>query len=219
MTAQKFAALFDMDGVLIDSVIYHWQAMNEVLADYGLNVPDKDLRKYVGQPLYRQVKQLSDVFGVVLDYDEFNQRTTARKLELLEHIEPKEGVLTLLELLKSNGIPMAVATSNTRTETDRRLEAVGIRSYFSAVITEDDVSEHKPEPAVYIAAAEAVKTLPNSCVVFEDAPAGIESARRAGMKSIAVRTPYTTTEDLGNANALVSSLADVSIELMTGLLK
>jgi len=217
MTTLKFTALFDMDGVLIDSVKYHWLAMNEVLADYGIHIVDENLRKYIGQPLYSQVKQLSEEYEKKLNYDEFVTRTTARKQELLANIEAKEGVVALLELFKTNSIPMAVATSNTRAETERRLEVAGIRDYFSALITEDDVAEHKPDPTVYLTAAQAVNAPPENCIVFEDAPAGIEAAKRAGMRCIAVQTPVTTADDLAKASVSVRSLADVSLELIESL--
>jgi len=216
-SVNNFAALFDMDGVLIDSVKYHWIAMNEVLADYDIHIADADLRKYIGQPLYSQVKQLGEEYNKKLDYDEFLTRTTARKQELLANIEPKEGVVALLELLKADSIPMAVATSNTRAETERRLEVAGIRDYFAALITEDDVAEHKPDPTVYLTAAKAVNMPPENCVVFEDAPAGIEAAKRAGMKCVAVQTPVTTTEDLSEASTSVASLDDVSLDLIENL--
>lgn len=216
-TSIHFAALFDMDGVLIDSVKYHWQAMNEILADYNIHINDDDLRKYIGQPLYRQVKQLSDEYNAKLDYEDFERRTTARKLELLENMPPKDGVVALLELLQQNHVPMAVATSNTKVETERRLDVAGIRHYFTALVTEDDVTEHKPDPTVYLTAAQAVHENPTDCVVFEDAPAGITAAKRAGMKCIAVQTPYTIAEDLTEADESVPTLQAVTLPSMLKL--
>src|SRR6478736_3732338 len=83
MSKQDFSVLFDMDGVLIDSVTYHWQAMNEVLGGYGIHVPDEQLHKYIGRPLKSQLEQLGDENGVELDYESIEQKTTAIKRGLL----------------------------------------------------------------------------------------------------------------------------------------
>lgn len=208
-----------MDGVLIDSVKYHWQAMNEVLGEYGIHVTDEQLPKYIGRPLRSQLEQLGSENSIELDYDTVNQKTTAIKQVLLENIQPKEGVVQLLELLKTNNMPMAIATSNSKDETVRRLTVAGIIDYFSKLVTEDDVTEHKPDPAVYLEAAKQLGANPKDCVVFEDAPAGVQSAKRAGMVCIAVQTPFTNEVDLAIADTSVVSLSDVDMALIEGLIK
>lgn len=153
-----------------------------------------------------------------LDYDTINQRTTAIKQVLLEHIQPKEGVVQLLELLKANSIPMAIATSNSKVETERRLAVAGIIDFFSKLVTEDDVAEHKPNPAVYLEAAEQLGANPANCIVFEDAPAGVQAAKNANMICIAVQTPFTNANDLAIADTIVATLADVDIDFINKLI-
>ncbi len=200
-----------MDGVLIDSVKYHWQAMNEVLGDYDIHVTDAQLPYYIGRPQRSQLEQLATENDVELDYYTISKRTTAIKQKLLEHIQPNEGVVRLLELLKSNNVPLAIATSNSKEETQRRLKVAGIIDYFSQLVTEDDVTEHKPNPAVYLEAAKRLGINPMDCVVFEDAPSGVKAAKAAGMECIAIKTPFANIEDLVIADAVVTSLMEVDM--------
>lgn len=218
MSKGNIAVIFDMDGVLIDSVKYNWQALNEVLGEYGVHVSDEHLPKYIGRPLTSQLQQLSDENKVELNYDTINERATAIKQVLFENIEPKEGVLQLLELLKEKATPIAIATSNSRDTTIQRLTAAGIISYFDKIVTESDVTEHKPNPAVYLEAARQLDVSPLDCVVFEDAPAGVQSAKNAKMTCIAVQTPFANTDDLKLADAIVSSLANVNVDYIKDVL-
>ena len=214
----NISVIFDMDGVLIDSVKYHWQAMNEVLSDYGISVPDKQLPKYIGRPLRSQLEQLGNENDVELDYDILNHKISVIKQALLENIQPKEGVIQLLELLKTNNVPIAIATSNTRDETDRRLIVAGIRDYFSVLVTEDDVTEHKPNPAVYLEAARQLGANPKDCIVFEDAPAGVRAAKGAGMTCVAIQTPFTNATDLQAADTVVTSLLQVDMDVISNVI-
>ena len=156
------------------------------------------------------MKQLSGDYNIPLDYAAIEQTTAQIKQGLMANLEPKEGTLELLNALKSQGIPLAVAASNSRQVTERRLTTAGIRDFFEVLVTEDDVSEHKPDPAVYAKAAELLGVTSANCIVLEDAPAGVVSAKAAGMKCIAVETPYVSQDYLLMADRTVASLADVN---------
>lgn len=203
---------------MIDSVKYHWQAMNEVPAEYGIHVPDEPLLGYIGRPLRSQLKQLGNENGVEFDYDTFSERIAALKQVSLANIQSKEGVVQLLELLKSNNISIAVATSNPKDETQRRLVDARIVDYFNVLVTEDDVTEHKPSPAVYFEAARQINANSLDCILFEDAPAGVQAAKNADMTCIAVRTPFTIVSDLEAADVIVSYLAEADMNLMNNII-
>ncbi|MBP7807541.1 HAD family phosphatase [Candidatus Saccharibacteria bacterium] len=217
MSNDTTAVIFDMDGVLVDSVPYNWQAVNEVLARYGIHIADQDLRKYIGRSFRSILNELSADNGLSLEYDEINPAITEIKQKLMANLPPKEGVVELLELLQANSIPFAVATSSAQAEAERKLSTAGILDYFRVVITEEDVSTHKPNPAVYLKAAQLLGVSPERCVVFEDSPAGIQAANQAGTKCIAIKTPYTNADDLSEATVSVTSLADVTIKFIKSL--
>ncbi len=218
MSKQDVAVIFDMDGVLIDSVLFHWQAMNQVLARYAIHIEDSELRNYVGRPVAHQLKQISEKFDIPLDIDVIVETLKPIKEELQKDMRPKEGVVELIELLRRNGIPIAIGTSSTMADTTQKLTDAGILHYFETLVTHDDVTSHKPDPAVYLAAAEKLHMPPSQCIVIEDAPSGIEAAKRAGMKCVAVLAPYTTVSDLHEADTVVRSLAGVDMELIYDLL-
>lgn len=218
MSKQAFAVIFDMDGVLIDSVRFHWQAMNQVLASYNIHIEDDQLRNYIGQSVLHQLNQISEKFQTPLDIDLIIEELKPIKEELQKGIQPKEGVKRLIELLHQNSIPIAIGTSSTTADTKRKLTDAGIFHSFETLVTHDDVTKHKPDPTVYLAAAEKLHVQPSRCIVIEDAPSGIEAAKRAGMKCVAVLAPYTSEEDLRKADVVVRSLLDVNMELLSEML-
>lgn len=213
----NFAIIFDMDGVLIDTVRFHWQAMNQVLAKYNIHIDDSQLRNYIGQSVVHQLNQISEKYKTPLDVELIIEELKPIKEELQKGIQPKEGVAQLLKLLHDNNIPIAVGTSSTTIDTDRKLTDAGILNDFQVLVTHDDVTTHKPDPTVYLKAAEQLQVQPDHCIVIEDAPSGIEAAKRAGMKCIAVQTLYTNADDLSDATLSVASLADVTLELLNNL--
>jgi HAD superfamily hydrolase (TIGR01509 family) len=218
MSRHDFAVIFDMDGVLIDSVRFHWQAMNQVLAKYNIHIEDSQLRNYIGQSVVHQLNQISEKFNIPLDVDAIVEELKPIKEELQKGIQPKEGVVQLLNLLSESKVPIAVGTSSTTLDTDRKLTDAGILNYFDVLVTHDDVTKHKPDPTVYLTAAERLNAQPGNCVVFEDAPSGILAAKSAGMICIAVQTPFTNADDLSGADIVVNSLSDVGIEFISKLI-
>ncbi|MFZ1257983.1 MAG: HAD family phosphatase [Candidatus Saccharimonas sp.] len=215
----NFAVIFDMDGVLIDSVRFHWQAMNQVLAKYNIHIENSELRHYIGQSVIHQLNQISEKFNTPLDVSTIVEELKPIKEKLQRGIQPKEGVEQLIELLHHNNVPIAIGTSSTTADTERKLTDAGIFHNFEILVTHDDVTKHKPDPAVYLAAAEKLYMQPSQCVVIEDAPSGVEAAKRAGMKCIAVLAPHTSKEDLKDADDIVHSLQDIDIKLITNLLE
>lgn len=218
MSKQDFAVIFDMDGVLIDSVRFHWQAMNQVLENYNIHIEDDQLRNYIGQSVIHQLNQISEKFQTPLDIDLIVEKLKPIKEELQKGIQPKEGVKQLIELLHENSVPIAIGTSSTTADTKRKLTDAGIFHNFETLVTHDDVTKHKPDPTVYLTAAEKLHMQPSRCIVIEDAPSGIKAAKRAGMKCIAVLAPYTSKEDLREADVVVHSLAEVDLKLISNLL-
>jgi beta-phosphoglucomutase len=217
-TEPPLAVIFDMDGVLIDSVGLNWQAYNEVLSSqFGFSVSDNEIGNYVGRTLVEQVSMLNQHYNVDIDTDRFTQDTNVIKQRLFASIQPKPGVVSLLESLIEAGIPRAVGTSMSRDITKARLTTAGLWDYFNAVITEEDVQHHKPDPDVFLRAADKLHAAYTNCVVFEDAPAGVEAAKSGDMKCIAVVTPLVDRQKLADADRIVDSLDTVDVTLLRSL--
>jgi len=213
-------AIFDMDGVLIDTVSRHWNAYNEILEEmYGVRVDDTEIANLIGMSLPEQLPILKKKFNIKIDADKFVPLANERKEQAMDGIEPKPGVVKLLRSLKDQGIKSGVGTSTSRITAIERLKNIGIYDCFSVVIGEEDVTHHKPDPEVYNLVAQKLDADPKATVVFEDAPSGIEAAISAGMKSVGICTTYTTREKLSRADLVVNSLEEVTLETIQMLLK
>jgi beta-phosphoglucomutase len=182
------AVLWDLDGTLIDSGELHYDAWREVLA--GLGRPfDKGLFAHsFGKRNDTILRELLHVGGS----DEEIQRIGDDKEQRYRNLVRRHGVpllpgaLRWLHRLKEGGWRQAVATSAPLANVDATLEPLGLRDQFDAVVSADEVGRGKPDPLVFLTAAERIGMAPGCCVVVEDAPAGLEGARRGGMASIGV---------------------------------
>jgi HAD superfamily hydrolase (TIGR01509 family) len=211
------AVIFDMDGVLIDSVGYNWQAYNQILGRYGVHVGDDQLYQFVGLSTEDQVPLLNKQFGLQLDAKAFIAESTAIKARLMQAIQPKPGVVALLRQLKEASIPLAVGTSTYRDGMQDRLQTAGIYDYFDQLICAEDVQHHKPDPEVYIRAAAALKAPLESCVVIEDAPSGLQAAHAAGIRCVVVETPLVPRARVAQAELIVPSLEELTLAKLQAL--
>ncbi|HEU0176843.1 MAG TPA: HAD family phosphatase [Blastocatellia bacterium] len=189
---QKRAVIWDLDGTLIDSSHLHWEAWQKVTAVEHIALT---YEQYVADFGKRNDEILRGRLGADLP-DEFIARVSLAKEEVYRDLIRTKGLELLpgarywLDRLKTEGWLQALATSAPRGNIDEVFAALGIGEYFDAAISSEEVKAGKPEPDVFLAAAAKMGVAPRDCVVIEDAPAGIEAARRAGMKSIGVLTTH-----------------------------
>ena len=189
-------AIFDMDGVLIDSGAHHRHAWRALLAELGAEPADPEhWRLTIGRPSEEAIPLL---LGRRVSGAEA-RRLARRKRDLYQEraqagLEPVPGVLSFLASLARLDVPRAVGTSASRWDAERLLDDLGLLRYFDVVVTADDVMLGKPDPEVWVQAARRLKVIPGHCVVFEDALVGVHAARAAGMRAIGVTTAHTDTE-------------------------
>jgi len=215
----KPGALFDWDGVVIDSSAQHEESWERLADELGKPLPTDHFVRGFG--MKNQVI-IPTILKWTEDPDEIH-RHSLRKEELYREIirergiQPLPGVIELLRMLADHGVPCAVASSTHRRNIEVIFDAIGVRPCFEAVVTAEDVSHGKPDPEVFVKSAQRIGCQPTHCVVFEDAHVGIEAARSAGCKVIAVATT-NRLEDLGQADIAVASLNQVDWPLFRGLL-
>jgi beta-phosphoglucomutase len=186
------AVLWDMDGTLLDSAEYHWLAWREAIAAEGRDISHDYFIKTFGQ---RNDTILRGLFGqeyALGEVDRVGGAKEARYRELVRErgVRPLPGVERWLRRLQADGWRQAVASAAPRQNVEAILAALGIDAYFDAITSAEDVERGKPDPQVFLVAAERVGVAPARCVVVEDAPAGIEGARRGGMRAIGVRSSH-----------------------------
>ena len=182
------AVLWDLDGTLVDSEPYHWQAWRETMAAEGFELTWEQFSATFGQ---RNDWVLRGFRGPDLPEVEIQRIGSAkescyRELVRAGGLEFLPGVPRLLDYLQAAGWGQALATSAPRANVDAVLEALNAAPYFKAIVTGEDVERGKPDPQVFLTAAARLSTPAPRCVVVEDSPAGIEGACRASMGAIAV---------------------------------
>jgi HAD superfamily hydrolase (TIGR01509 family) len=195
--------VFDLDGVLIDSEGLWHRATNEVLAEWGHRVTAEEYgRDWIGTAKGPEFRR--------------------RRKPIVEDLVQREarlmpGAAAAVERLAARW-PLAVATNSSSLATEPVLARLGVRRRFRELLTRERYAEAKPAPDAYLAAAAALGVAPPNCVAIEDTPRGIESAARAGMRTIAVPNEYTRGLDFSLADRVVGSLDEVTVALVDELL-
>ena len=196
------AAVFDLNGTLIDDMRAHGRAWSAVFRELGVDVPAARFeRELAGM---KHAETFEAVLGRKLP-DEEARRLGERKEALYRQLYAPElrlvpGARELLQRLRAAGVRTALATAAPPTNRDFALDGLGIRGLFDAVVGEESVRRGKPAPDLYLAAARALATDSASCIAFEDAANGVRAARAAGMHVAAVTTT-TPAEALREAGA------------------
>ena len=210
--AGRFAAvIFDMDGVLLDSEPLHHAVLNGVLTETdGYFVPDAEYADFIGTSTERMFAILIQRHGLRLSISEYIERYDAAVLHALRQPQaPLPGVVALLDGLAAMGLPLAVASSSKRSWVDTTVRSLGLSEYFAVMLSGDDVSHGKPDPAIYALSAARLAVPAAHCLAIEDAPHGVASARAAGMTVLGVRTAYTEHLVLEGVWRTVDSLEEV----------
>jgi HAD superfamily hydrolase (TIGR01509 family) len=212
------AVIFDMDGVLLDSEPLHHHAANAVLLEAGR--PPLSLAEYTrylgttDEDMWRDLRTRRDLDR---PHEHYLARFDAQILAAYrQHASAAPGAIDLLDWLSARGLPRAVASSSRARWVETCLETIGARRYFDVVVGGDMVASGKPDPEIFLLAARKLGARPARCVVFEDSPAGVAAARRAGMHTVAVCTAYTPPGLVQGAHLRVNSLAEVSEALRGG---
>lgn len=215
MSQPARAVLWDLDGTLVDSGDYHWRSWRETMRAEGIELTYDQFLESFGQ---RNDRILATWLGVdadparivrIGDAKEALYRALARRHGLVVLPGAREWVRRLHE----HGWRQAIASSAPRANVEVMIEAVGIGDLIDAFVSAEDVANGKPDPEVFLTAASRVEAAPAHCVVVEDAAAGIEAARRAGMRSVGVNSTSVLAADV-----FVRSLLDLPPDAFERLL-
>jgi beta-phosphoglucomutase-like phosphatase (HAD superfamily) len=180
------ALLFDCDGTLVDTMSIHWQAWQETLREYGIEVTPAFLEPLSGAKVTDMVAAISRHTGRSIDGETFIPRKQARFRELLPGVREIALVADLARRYYGR-LPMAVVSGGCRRNVTASLETTGLTKYFPVVLTSDDPFPGKPAPDILLEAARRLGVQPGACQVFEDGELGLDAARAAGMLATDVR--------------------------------
>ena len=209
-----------MDGVLVNNLEVHREAFMEFFRRYGVKRTFEDLSRVFGMGN-------DDIMGELMPRDVVERvgiRELGHEKEAIYReiyaptITPQPGLLDLLSQLKDENILCAVGSSGYRLNVNFVLEKCHIEPYFSAVVAGDEVTRCKPDPEIYLTAASKLGLCPEECIVFEDAEAGIESAKRAGMKVVALATTFSREFlEETDADYIINDFRDIDVELLRSI--
>lgn len=181
-------AVFDMDGLMIDTEKLYLRYWKQAAADFGYDMQDEHV--YAIRSLARKysIPKLKSFFG----QDFPTEDVRARRTELINAhirdngIELKKGLFELLDWLKAHGVKLAVATATPRERAEMYLKKINAMDYFDAVICGDMITNGKPDPDIYLTAARELGLPPEQCAAFEDSPNGIKAAHSAGCHAVMI---------------------------------
>lgn len=204
--------LFDLDGVLADTAKYHFLAWREIAGELGIDFTIKDNERLKGVSRERSFEIVLEIGNRTMKKEEqreYCERKNERYLSYIQKMEADEilpGVREFLEDARKKGylISLGSASKNSALILDR----LNITCYFDAVIDGTKVTKAKPDPEVFVKGAEALGLSCDSCIVFEDAEAGIEAAHRGGMKAIGVGTK----ENLPEADVVIPGFSGLTVD-------
>ncbi|WP_071134229.1 HAD family hydrolase [Millionella massiliensis] len=210
------AALFDMDGVIVNNRDAHLQAFDLFAKRYGIaNFDPMSLLPYFGSTNEVIMKFVFGRDDIPADeVERLSQEKEQIYRDLYDPVmAPASGLVDLLETLRSAGVRIAVGSSAPRVNVDFVLERCRIARYFDAVACGSEISHSKPDPEVYLLAAKKLGVSPADCVVFEDAFVGMEAAHRAGAKVVALASTFTREmiEQRGGYDWLADNFHDVTL--------
>ncbi len=208
------AVIFDWDGVVVDSSTLHELSWEILAKQRGLPLPEGHFKRGFGKKNNAIIPDLGWATDpAAVDELAREKEETYRALVREHGIAPLPGVRELLAELQAASVPAAIGSSTERANLDLLLDLMDLRRFFAAIVSGEEVAEGKPDPAIFLLAAERLGFEPGECLVIEDAPVGIEASRRAGMPVLAVATTNPPAA-LRDADVTIPDLRDAGLELL-----
>ncbi len=211
------AAIFDLDGVIIDTAHYHYIAWKRLASEFNINLTIEQNERLKGVSRLRSLEIILELGNIDLSEEEKElaaSRKNAWFIEYIESIRPEEifpGVKELIQSMKEKGLKIALASSSKNAP--RVIELLKIADMFDAMVDGTMITHTKPHPEIFLLAASRMGVAPTGCVVFEDAEAGVEAALAGGMKCVGVGSK----EQLGKAGLVIAKTGDFELSMLDSL--
>jgi HAD superfamily hydrolase (TIGR01509 family) len=206
------AVIFDFDGLILDTEEPVYRSWLEVYEAHGEELPFERWVQIVGSTTtsFHPQHHLEERLGRTLPKEVLDRRI-GRRTEMVLAQKLLPGVVEHLEAAKSMGLKLGVASSSTRDWVRGHLARLGILDSFDCLRCRDDVANAKPDPDLYIAVLDCLGVLASESIAVEDSPNGVMAAKRAGLRCVAIPNSITARLDLGQADVLLGSLADITL--------
>ena len=213
------AVIFDMDGVIIDSEPLHFEVEAKLLEELG-GVFDLDYHNsLVGTNDRLMWSLFKEKFNLKPDLDLIIEMKKERFLVEIDRIPLVKGFDKLISSLYQEGYLLGLASSNNRTSINKIINVFNLDKYLDFSISGDEVSRGKPDPEIFLRAAQLIGVAPEECLVIEDAKNGVEAAKTAGMKCIGYRNPNSGDQNLSQADLIIDEYDELNLEIIKSLFK
>ena len=205
--------IFDMDGVIIDTEPSHHHAFFTQFAELGIPVTEAEYATFLGKSTRNVFQHLKAQYHLPQDVEDLLKR----KRELFNKAFDEDasldllpGVRTLIEDLRQHDVQLVVASSASNATIARVFDRFALRPYFAHIVSGEDFAESKPNPAIFLRAAELAETPVTECIVIEDAANGVAAAKAAGIYCIAYASPHSAGQDLHQADRIIQDFAELN---------
>jgi len=216
------AVIFDFDGTIYNSTKFVYLARKHFFKKFGIDLKKSDFKKYLATPTPNFIAEINKKYKIKTTVEEMRAFTRPEFVRLIKNkYVPNHGIKKLLDELNKNKIKVAIASANRRDVIIYDLKKLGLEKYFKTIVSTEDIKNPKPAPDTYILAAGKLKVSPCECIGVEDGPDGILGMNRAGLKSIAIITEFTTKKDFIkiNPNIIVKSTKEITLKRLQSLFK
>jgi len=204
------AVIFDMDGVLVDSEPLQLRSINKILSDYGATLTEEAFTHFVGTTQLETFTTLKERFALPGTIDDLiaKKRTAYAKL-VEDELCAMPGLYSLIANLKTADLKSGVASSSPMQDIQTVLRKIDLENSFDAVFSSVGLPHGKPHPDVFLLTAQTLRVAPQNCIVIEDSGVGVQAAKRAGMRCIAMPNIFTQHQDFSIADFVVGNLFEV----------
>ncbi len=210
--------IFDLDGVIVDTAKFHYLAWRKMANDLGFDISLEQNEKLKGVSRVHSLEQILEWGGKTVSRERFEELMSGKNEDYLARISGMTeedllpGVDKVLDYLTENNIPYALGSASKNARPI--LKGLGVEDRFAAIVDGNDVQKAKPDPEVFLIAAQKLNLKPDECIVFEDSVAGIEASNRAGMYSIGIGDK----EVLGAADKNFADFTEIDLEFLKKLI-
>ena len=207
------AVIMDVDGVIIDTEKTNAVASIQMFRElYNIEVKPQDFVPFMGTGSVRYVQGVAEKYGIDIDVKKATRKREENFIKNLNNLQLFPGVRNFIQVVKQNGLKIAIATSSDQSKFQAAFQRVGlVEQQFDVIVTGSEIKHKKPHPEIYFATAKKLELKPSDCLVIEDSIMGVEAAKKAGAFSVAVTNTFSKN-DLAKADLIVGNLEELDIE-------
>ncbi len=212
--------VFDFDGVIVDTPAYYFKHMRNYFRRRRARISDEDIAHLIGHTFQKKLDFINAKYGLSVGRDEFIAEIgPSMNAEMEKLVKLDVDLYRLLKELEAGGVGVAIASNNSPETINFFLSKFGIRNFFKPILTIRDIKEPKPHPETYQKAVSFLGARPGNCVAIEDTVIGVESAKAAGLRCVAIPNKFTSAHNFSEADVVVKSFKGLGIGALQELVK